>query len=128
VFSLVPVIGSAAVWAPAAIALLLTGHVVKGIILLALGVVVISTADNIVRPMIISRSVQMHAILVFFALLGGVQLFGVLGLFVGPVILSVTAALLMMLQKDLAGRSTTGNAQKSPDTPAARSESGAKQD
>lgn len=103
-FSLVPVIGSGLVWAPAAIVLALTGHLGKALILVGLGIMVIGTVDNIVRPLIIRKSVQLHTLLVFFALLGGVKMFGVLGLFVGPVILSVTAALVMMLQADMAGK------------------------
>lgn len=103
-FSLVPMIGTAIVWVPAAIVLLLTGHLVKGIILLALGSAVIGTVDNFIRPIILRKSVHLHMLLIFFALIGGLQLLGVLGLFVGPVILSVTAALLMMLKEDLSSR------------------------
>ena len=103
-FSLVPVVGSGLVWVPASIVLMLTGHVGKGVVLAVLGIAVIGTVDNIVRPLIIRRSVRLHTLLVFFALLGGVQMFGVLGLFVGPVILSVTAALVMMLHEDIAGK------------------------
>ena len=103
-FSLVPVVGSALVWGPAAIVLGLTGHLGKAAILAGVGMAVIGTVDNIVRPLIIHRSVRLHTVFVLFALLGGVQLFGVLGLFVGPVILSVTAALVTMLHEDLAGK------------------------
>lgn len=103
-FSLVPMVGTAIIWVPAAIVLLLTGHLAKGIILLALGTAVIGTVDNLIRPIILRKSVHLHMLLVFFALIGGLQVFGVLGLFVGPVILSVTAALLMMLKEDLASR------------------------
>ena len=103
-FSLIPMIGTAIIWVPAAIVLLLTGHLGKGIILLALGTAVIGTVDNFIRPIILRKSVHLHMLLVFFALIGGLQVFGVLGLFVGPVILSVTAALLMMLKEDLSGR------------------------
>jgi predicted PurR-regulated permease PerM len=103
-FSLMPVIGAGLVWAPAAIVLALTGHLGKGVILAVLGIAVIGTVDNIVRPLIIRKSVQLHTLLVFFALLGGVEMFGVLGLFVGPVILSVTAALVMMLHEDMASK------------------------
>lgn len=104
VLSLVPIFGSALVWVPASIFLLLTGHYVKAAILLGLGVAVIGTVDNVVRPLIIHKSLRLHPILVLFSILGGVQLFGILGLFIGPVILSVTAALLGMLQQDLAGK------------------------
>jgi AI-2E family transporter len=86
---------------PDAIMLLLTGHAWKGIILLGLGTAVIGTIDNIVRPLIVHKGVRLHPILVFFSLLGGLRLFGVLGLFVGPVIVSVTAALLEMFTQDI---------------------------
>jgi predicted PurR-regulated permease PerM len=101
IFSLIPFFGSAIVWVPASIALFFAGHYVKAMILLGLGVALISTIDNIVRPLIIHRSLHLHPILVFVSLLGGVQMFGVLGLFVGPIILSVAAALLVMLMEDL---------------------------
>lgn len=100
-FSLLPMVGSAAVWLPASIVLLVTGHVLKGLILLGFGAGVIGLADNVIRPWIVSETARLHTIYVFFALLGGVQVFGVMGLFLGPVILSVTAAFLGMLQEDL---------------------------
>lgn len=115
VFSLVPIFGSAIVWVPAAIMLLLTGHFVKAAILLALGAGLIGTVDNIVRPLIIHKSLRLHPIFVFFSLLGGVQLFGVLGLFVGPVVLSVAAALVLMLREDLMA---TEKAQTTTESPA----------
>jgi len=104
VLSLVPMFGSAIVWFPAAIVLLFTGHVTKGVILLVLGTAVIGTVDNIVRPLIIHKSLRVHPLLVLFSILGGVQLFGVLGVLLGPVILSVTAALLVMVQQEVSSR------------------------
>lgn len=100
IFSFLPVVGSAAIWVPAGVALLFTGHVVKGIMLLAWGAGVVGLADNVVRPWIISGRTSLHPVFVFLSLLGGVQAFGLLGLFIGPVILSVTAALLEMLQEE----------------------------
>jgi predicted PurR-regulated permease PerM len=104
VLSLVPMFGSALVWFPAAIVLLFTGHVTKGVILLVLGTAVIGTVDNVVRPLIIHKSLSVHPILVLFSILGGVQLFGVMGVLLGPVILSITAALVTMLQEDLSSK------------------------
>lgn len=98
VFSFVPVVGSAAVWAPAGVILLFTGHIVKGIVLLAWGAGVVGLADNVIRPWIISGRTQLNTVFVLLSLLGGVQAFGLLGLFIGPVILSVTAALLEMMR------------------------------
>jgi predicted PurR-regulated permease PerM len=107
VFSFVPLVGSAAVWVPASLVLLLTGHAAKGVILLAVGVGVIGLVDNFLRPWIVSETVRLHTLYVFFALLGGVQVFGVMGLFLGPVILSITAALISMLQEDLKAQAHT---------------------
>jgi predicted PurR-regulated permease PerM len=119
VFSLIPFLGTAIVWVPASIVLLLTGHVVKGIILLGLGTALIGTVDNIVRPLIIHRSVRLHPLLVLFSILGGLRLLGVLGLFVGPVILSVTAALLHMLREDMAAHSSSSPSSERSDVHAA---------
>src|SRR5215470_2876529 len=103
-FSLIPIIGSAAVWGPAAIVLLVSGHWWKGMLLLGWGAAVVGQIDSLVRPYVISERANIHTLLVFFALLGGVQAFGVLGLFIGPVVLSVTLVVLEMLREEnLAG-------------------------
>ena len=96
--SLVPVVGSALVWGPASILLLLSGHWVKALILFIWGAAVVGQIDVVVRPYVVSTRVKVHTLLVFFALLGGVEAFGVIGIFVGPVILSVTMAVLDMLK------------------------------
>jgi predicted PurR-regulated permease PerM len=98
-FSLVPIIGSGAVWGPAAAILIINGHWWKGLILLGWGAGVVGQVDNLVRPYVISGRTQLNTLLVFFALLGGVEAFGVMGLFIGPVVLSFTIAVLEMLQE-----------------------------
>jgi predicted PurR-regulated permease PerM len=98
-FSLLPIIGSAAVWGPAVIVLAVGGHWVKALILLGLGVGVIGQVDNLVRPYVISERSNLNTLPVFFALLGGVQAFGVMGLFIGPVVLSFTLVVLEMLRE-----------------------------
>ncbi len=103
-FSLVPIVGAAAVWAPAGVILLLSGHLWKGVIMLAWGAGVVSVSDNIVRPLIISERLRLHPLGIFFSLLGGIQVFGVMGLFIGPVIVAVATALLGMWRQDLASR------------------------
>jgi predicted PurR-regulated permease PerM len=99
-FALLPLVGTAAVWLPAAIYLLATGHYVQAIILIGWGAGVVGTVDNILRPYLISGRVQMHTLLIFFAVFGGVTVFGFLGLFIGPVILAVTITLLGMLRDE----------------------------
>jgi predicted PurR-regulated permease PerM len=95
--SLIPLVGSTAVWGPAAIIFFITGHPWKGVILLAWGAAVVGQIDNVVRPYVISGRAKMHPLLVFFALLGGVKAFGVLGLFIGPVVVSLTLVVFEML-------------------------------
>ncbi|MBS1842567.1 MAG: AI-2E family transporter [Acidobacteria bacterium] len=100
-FSMVPIIGSAAVWVPAAIILVASGHWIKAMILLSWGAVVVAQADNVIRPYIISQRANLNTLAVFFALLGGVQAFGVMGVFIGPVALSFTLVVLQMLRETI---------------------------
>ena len=99
--SLIPLVGAALVWVPGAIVLFAGGAWVKGLILLAWGVLVVSMSDNIIRPLVLSGRSNLNTLPIFFALLGGVQLFGFAGLFAGPVIFSVTASLLKILREEL---------------------------
>jgi predicted PurR-regulated permease PerM len=97
--SLIPIIGSAAVWGPAVIMLFISGHTWKALILLGWSAGLVAHIDNFVRPYIISQRAKTHPLLVFFALLGGVSAFGVMGLFIGPLVLSVTLVVLEMLRE-----------------------------
>jgi len=99
--SLIPIAGTALVWLPTAIYLMATGHLWKGIILIVWGTAVVGTIDNIIRPLVIGHKVELHPLLLLFALLGGLQVFGFIGIFVGPVVISVIAALISMLQEEL---------------------------
>jgi len=99
-FALLPLVGTAAVWAPAAIYLFATGSWIQSVILIAWGAFVVGTIDNVLRPYLISGRVQMHTLLIFFAVFGGVNAFGFLGLFIGPVILAVTMTLLGLLRDE----------------------------
>jgi predicted PurR-regulated permease PerM len=99
-FALLPLIGTAIVWVPAAIYLVASGSWVKGLILVGWGAFVVGTIDNILRPILIRGRVQMHPLLIFFAVFGGVSVFGFLGLFIGPVILALTVTTLGMLREE----------------------------
>jgi predicted PurR-regulated permease PerM len=101
VFSLVPVVGSAAIWAPAAVTLLLTGSWWKGVILLAWGIGVVGLVDNIIRPYVISGRLRLHTLYVFFSLVGGIQAFGLAGIFIGPVVLAIFVALMSLLCEEV---------------------------
>jgi len=99
-FSMIPLAGAASVWVVGSIYLLVIGHWGKAIFMVAWGAGLISTADNIVRPLVLSGRVKLHTLLIFFSLLGGVKTFGIVGLFVGPMIVSVAMALLKMLEEE----------------------------
>ena len=95
-FSIVPVVGCSIVWIPAGVIMLLMGHFWKGIIILTFGVFVISMVDNLLRPMLIGRDVQMHPLLIFLSTLGGISLFGISGFVIGPIITSLVLAMWAM--------------------------------
>ena len=97
--SLIPIVGAALVWVPAALWLLLAGSVGKGIAMVVVGVLGISMADNVLRPLLLSGSTQVNGLIIFFGLLGGVAAFGFIGLVLGPVILVVTGNILRMFAR-----------------------------
>lgn len=92
--------GTAIVWAPATIWLFATGHSVKGGFLLVWGVVAVSSVDNLLRPLFIRRGVRMSTILVFFGTLGGLLAFGLIGLFTGPLVITLFLFLLEVSRRD----------------------------
>lgn len=100
IVSMIPVVGAVGVWGVGVIYLAVTAHWGKALFLLVYGAGVISMADNIVRPLVLSGRVKLNTLLVFFSILGGMQAFGFVGLFVGPITVSVAAALLGMLAEE----------------------------
>ena len=86
VFSVLPAVGPGLIWLPAAVILLGMGQIVKGIVLVAVGVLVIGLVDNVLRPVLVGRDTQMPDYLVLLATLGGLAVFGVSGFVIGPVI------------------------------------------
>jgi predicted PurR-regulated permease PerM len=90
--SLLPAVGSALIWVPAAIILLASGQVVKGIILLAAGSLVIGLVDNLLRPMLVGRDTQLPDYLILLATLGGLTVFGLSGFVIGPIIAALFLA------------------------------------
>ena len=87
-FSLVPVVGSALVWVPAALWLAFTGHVGRGLLVAAICGLVAGVADNIVRPLLLRNRTHLNELLLFISVLGGIEVFGLLGLVAGPTILA----------------------------------------
>jgi predicted PurR-regulated permease PerM len=87
-FSLVPVVGSALIWVPAALWLAFTGHIAKGLLVAAICGGVAGIADNIVRPLLLRNRTHLNELLLFISVLGGIEVFGLLGLVAGPTIVA----------------------------------------
>ena len=92
--SLIPVVGSALVWVPVTLWLLLSGDVVRGVILLIVGVVGIGLVDNVLRPIVLAGRTSASGLVVFLGILGGASAFGFIGLVLGPIILVTAGSLI----------------------------------
>jgi predicted PurR-regulated permease PerM len=92
VLSLLPAVGAGLVWLPVGVYLLATGAVWKGIALIAFGALVISTIDNVLRPILVGGQTKIPDYVVLIATLGGITIFGVNGLVIGPVIAAMFLA------------------------------------
>ncbi len=97
VLSFLPIVGAFLIWGPAAVFLLATGETAWGVAMLLWGGVVISSVDNIIRPMVIGKSAALHPMLAFVGVLGGLIAFGIMGFLLGPLVLSMLAVVFNML-------------------------------
>lgn len=100
VFATIPMLGTFVVWVPAAIFLAVSGHVVKAVVLTVWGALVIGMVDNFLRPRLVGQRAQMHELLIFFSVLGGLQVFGVLGILLGPVVVALALGMLEAFRAD----------------------------
>ena len=98
--ALLPFIGTGIVLLPAISMLMFGGHWIKGLILLAWGLAIVHPVDNLLRPHLIGSRTKLSTLYVFFALLGGLKAFGGLGVFIGPIALAITLALLKFLREE----------------------------
>lgn len=99
--ALVPILGSPLGWVPACVYLFVTGATWQGVGMLLYGIFVISTIDNIVKPLLLQEAAQIHPLLGFLSILGGVIAFGPLGFLVGPVILSLVLSAIRIYRLDI---------------------------
>ncbi|MBM4778283.1 MAG: AI-2E family transporter [Archangiaceae bacterium] len=104
VASLVPVVGTALVWVPAALSLLALGQSGWALFLTLWSIILVAGSDNVIRPLVVSSSTNVSTLLVFVGVLGGVSAFGFAGIFLGPVLLTLVAALLRYADEAGVGR------------------------
>jgi predicted PurR-regulated permease PerM len=109
--AIIPMLGGWPVLIPVGIIQMATGHVLQGTIIIALSLGVVSSVDNILRPLVVGRSSRMHDLLIFFSTIGGLAMFGPIGVITGPVILaffvSITEIYAMELKTLFRGTDTT---------------------
>lgn len=96
-FSLVPAVGTGAVWVPVAIYLLVTGSTTEGLILVGCGIFVIGMVDNILRPVLVGKETRMPDFVVLIATLAGLSIFGLNGFIIGPMIAALFMAVWSMV-------------------------------
>ena len=116
VFSLLPAVGPGLVWIPAAVIFLGMGQIVKGIIVIATGVLIIGLVDNVLRPLLVGRDTQMPDYLVLLATLGGLTVFGISGFVIGPVIAALFLVVWEMFAQEYAERTTPRSEQSVVET------------
>ena len=102
VLSVLPVGGTAFVWGPGAAWLYATGHTGAAMFLLLWGALIVGLADNLLRPLLISGRSQVPTLAVFVGVLGGLAAFGMVGMFIGPVVLSMVVAFVRFADESLA--------------------------
>ena len=93
-FAFFPIIGAFLVWVPAVVILFVQGAYLKAVILSVWGTIVVSLSDNFLRPILISGRTQVHTLLLFFGILGGLKVFGFLGFIAGPLIITICLAII----------------------------------
>lgn len=92
--ALIPGVGTSLILVPAIFYLLLTGHTLAGLGLLAWGLTAVGLIDNLLGPKLIGRGMHLHPLIVFLAVLGGLSFFGPLGFLLGPLAISLCLALI----------------------------------
>lgn len=105
-FSILPAVGSALVWLPAALVLIASGHWISGIVLIAIGVLVIGLVDNVLRPILVGRDTRMPDYLVMLSTIGGLTGFGLAGIIIGPIIAAFFLSVWHMAQQEFGQKST----------------------
>lgn len=101
--ALVPMVGPAVIWVPAALMLLYQGAWVKAIVLAVWGVLAVGLIDNFIYPMVVGGTLQLHTLLAFFASFGGLIAFGLSGLVLGPIVLALALAMIQIWRRRFDG-------------------------
>ena len=103
--SLLPIGGAALVWIPGVFYLLLTGETLQGILLAVWGTILVSLPDNFLKPMLIGKKAKLPTFFLFIGILGGLKVYGLLGILFGPLIVTLLTAFVQIYREEYAERS-----------------------
>ncbi len=106
--SFLPLVGPWMIWVPAGVYLLVQGAYGKAVVLAIGGGLVVSMADNVLRPILLSGRTQMNGLLVFISILGGVAAFGLLGIVLGPILMALADAVVETYASEPAASAGSG--------------------
>ncbi len=95
-----PVLGTPLIWGPAAAGLILDGEITRGVLLLIYGGTIVMNIDNFLRPRLVSGRTKVHPVLILIGVLGGLSVFGFIGMLVGPLILAMLVALIKFYEQN----------------------------
>ncbi len=101
-FALIPAVGPAIVWLPTGLLLLISGSTWQGVVVLIIGATLISLIDNVLRPLLVGKETAMSDVLILLSVLGGLSLFGIAGIIIGPVITAFFLSMWQLFEHDYA--------------------------
>ena len=98
-FGFLPLIGAWMIWTPAAVYLMMQGEWVKGIVLIAWGILALSVFTTVLYPVLVGDRLRLHTLVVFIAIIGGIMAFGMVGIILGPLVFALTISLVNIWKK-----------------------------
>lgn len=99
-FALIPMVGTTIIWIPIVIYFLLVKNYLSGIVLLVYSLIVVGLSDNIIRMLLLNKKIKIHPFLILISVLGGIEVFGFLGIFLGPIVISLLISVVQLYQLD----------------------------
>jgi len=99
-FALIPIIGTGFIWIPAVIYLFLIGNYIPAILFLLYGLFIISLSDNLLAPLLLKKKIHVHPFLILITILGGLQIWGFFGIFIGPILVALLLSIIQLYNLD----------------------------
>jgi predicted PurR-regulated permease PerM len=103
----IPLLGTPVIWVPAAVGLILDGEMARGVGLLIYGATLVMNIDNFIRPRLVSGRTKVHPVLILIGVLGGLRIFGFIGMLVGPLVLALLVAFIKFYEEAYLQRKLT---------------------